>query len=200
MKRRSYKLVTAHDHPRHYSDGRIKEHILIAEKALGYELTSSHPVHHVDGKTRHNANGNLVICQDIAYHHLLHIRTRALRESGNANNRWCSICKTWDRPENIIDIGHNTGAHHDCKRKKDSEYYFSKKEAFRIKNARNYQLRKTRLDRLEGRQRGPITITEARIANERGDKATVQLYMEQYKKGGNGKDRLSGAGVGNQTQ
>ncbi len=183
MKRRSYKLVTAHDYPRHYSDGRIKEHILIAEKALGHALTSDHPVHHADGKTRHNVNSNLVICQDIAYHHLLHVRTRALRESGNANNRWCSICKTWDRPENIIDIGHNTGAHHDCKKMKDSAYYFSKREAFKIKNARNYLLRKQR-----------------QSANERGDKATVQLYTEQFRKGGNDKDRKSGAGRESATQ
>lgn len=43
---------------------------------------------------------------------------------------------------------------------------------------------------LTGRPRGPITMTEARLANERGDKATVQAYYDQFLKGG--VDRLSG--------
>ena len=37
-----------------------------------------------------------------------------------------------------------------------------------------------RLDRLEGRPRGPISMTEARLAKERGDKATVKrFYMQE---------------------
>lgn len=41
-----------------------------------------------------------------------------------------------------------------------------------------------RLDLLTGKPRGPITMTEYRLANERGDKATVQRYLAQFKKGG----------------
>lgn len=50
-----------------------------------------------------------------------------------------------------------------------------------------------RLDLLAGKQRGPITMTEARLACERGDKATVQRYLRQFEKEGHGKDG-SGAG------
>jgi len=31
-----------------------------------------------------------------------------------------------------------------------------------------------------GKPRGPISMTEARLANERGDKATVELFNRQY--------------------
>jgi hypothetical protein len=37
-----------------------------------------------------------------------------------------------------------------------------------------------RLDLIDGRPRGPITMREARLANERGDKATLQLYYRQF--------------------
>lgn len=39
-----------------------------------------------------------------------------------------------------------------------------------------------RFDLLIGKPRGPITMTEARLANERGDKATVKRYLDQFKK------------------
>ena len=39
-----------------------------------------------------------------------------------------------------------------------------------------------RLDLIEGRPRGPISMTEARLANERGDKATLQRYLQQFSK------------------
>jgi hypothetical protein len=41
-----------------------------------------------------------------------------------------------------------------------------------------------RLDLLTGKPRGPISMTEARLANERGDKATVQRYLRQFEKQG----------------
>ena len=44
-----------------------------------------------------------------------------------------------------------------------------------------------RLDLLEGRPRGPITLTEARLAKERGDKATVKrFYMQESERLRNG--------------
>lgn len=56
-----------------------------------------------------------------------------------------------------------------------------------------------RLDLLEGRPRGPISMTEARLACERKDKATMRLYLEQFEKGGDGKDSvLCGVSSGNQ--
>jgi hypothetical protein len=76
-------------------------HRAIAEKALGKPLPEKAEIHHVDNNGRNNENTNLVICKDKAYHKLLHIRTSALKESGNANNRKCKICKEWDSTENL---------------------------------------------------------------------------------------------------
>ncbi len=53
----------------------------------------------------------------------------------------------------------------------------SKEELFNM-----YMELRERLDLIEGRPRGPITMREARLANERGDKATLQQYYRQFEK------------------
>jgi hypothetical protein len=60
------------------TNGYVLEHIIVAEKALGRPLEEKHPVHHFDLNRANNANSNLVICEDEAYHKLLHQRQRAL--------------------------------------------------------------------------------------------------------------------------
>lgn len=73
--------------------GRILQHVEIAEKALGRRLPKGAQVHHVDGNKRNNATSNLVICQDGAYHQLLHVRTRIVRAGGNPNTqKICTKC------------------------------------------------------------------------------------------------------------
>ena len=70
-------------------------HRLIAAEALGHPLLKGAEVHHVDGDKANNAHRNLVICQDRAYHLLLHARARILRAGGNPNTqRICVDCKT----------------------------------------------------------------------------------------------------------
>ena len=70
------------------------EHILIAERALGRYLPDGAEIHHVDENKRNNANRNLVICQDSAYHKLLHVRTRVLKAGGDPDTeRICSLGK-----------------------------------------------------------------------------------------------------------
>ena len=69
-------------------------HVTIAEGALGHSLPVGAEVHHVDENKSNNRNSNLVICQDHAYHSLLHVRARVLRAGGDPNTqRICADCK-----------------------------------------------------------------------------------------------------------
>lgn len=83
-------------------NGEYKRHARAkATKALGKSLPRKSIVHHFDGTKNNDKNGNLVLCQDQAYHLLLHIRERAYRDCGNPNFLKCRICKKYDDPENL---------------------------------------------------------------------------------------------------
>ena len=67
-------------------------HRLRAVRALGRPLPSNAIVHHADGSRHENAP--LVICQDAAYHGLLHARMRVKAAGGNPNtDGYCRECK-----------------------------------------------------------------------------------------------------------
>lgn len=110
--RRGYVYVLRPDHPDADRHGYVCEHVLKAEKALGKSLPAGVEVHHVNERRADNRNVNLVVCQDHAYHVLLHIRTRALKACGNANWRQCKYCKVWDDPANLTNVGHYRAARH----------------------------------------------------------------------------------------
>jgi hypothetical protein len=98
---RGYVLISRAEHPRADTHGYVPEHVLIAETALGRSLAAAHPVHHVDECRSNNVGGNLVICEDAAYHKLLHRRARAFAACGSAGARSCHICKSYDRQSDI---------------------------------------------------------------------------------------------------
>ncbi len=97
-----YVGIRDQDHPRAIAGGYVLAHVLMAEHALRHPLPEGAPVHHVNGTVNDNRPGNLVICQDQAYHMLLHQRQRALKACGNANWRKCSICKQYDDPSALV--------------------------------------------------------------------------------------------------
>lgn len=90
------------------------EHRILAQRVLGRPLPPKAEVHHVDGDRNNNTPSNLVICPDHAYHALLHLRTEALKATGNANSRKCTFCKRWDVPENLIATRQNSARHRAC--------------------------------------------------------------------------------------
>jgi hypothetical protein len=80
---------------------RRKRSIVVAERAMGKPLPKGAHVHHVNEIKTDDRNENLVVCQDAKYHQLLHVRARALRDTGDANMIRCRYCKEYDRPENM---------------------------------------------------------------------------------------------------
>ena len=82
---------------------RVCEHRLIAEEVIGGELPDGAQVHHVNGDKADNRKKNLVICEDDAYHKLLHRRQAALDECGNPNYVWCDLCSSWGPKESMLE-------------------------------------------------------------------------------------------------
>ncbi len=90
-------------------------HRIRAERALGKPLPVTAHVHHVDRDMK-SLTPRLVICQDAAYHALLHIRTRAKEAGGNPNTeKFCGICNTV-KPQTDFSPKANTldGRHCEC--------------------------------------------------------------------------------------
>lgn len=93
-----YVMIYLPEHKRAMTNGYVREHLVIAEKAIGRELPSGVQVHHA-GKS--SDNSQLVICQNQEFHKLLHIREKALSECGDANKRKCKFCHKYDHVENL---------------------------------------------------------------------------------------------------
>ena len=109
-------------HPRAGKNGYVYDHILVVEAALGHYLPLSAEVHHVNEKKGENVGGNLVACNDRAYHGLLHQRTRALDACGDANALRCHLCSKYDRQEEIRITSQGRPLHLSCRRKYHRDY------------------------------------------------------------------------------
>ena len=89
-----YKQRYLKDHPRACGKGVVYDHVIVAEAVLGKYLPDGAQIHHVDGVKTNNAHSNLVICQDAAYHSLLHVRQRVLQAGGDPNaEKICATCQ-----------------------------------------------------------------------------------------------------------
>jgi HNH endonuclease len=79
----------------------VREHIAVAERALGRKLPPGAVVHHMDENPRNNDPSNLVICPSQAYHIELHARMRAMAATGDPDQRPCRRCKQHDQVGNL---------------------------------------------------------------------------------------------------
>jgi HNH endonuclease len=86
------------NHPRADSKGYVREHIVVVERAIGKPLNAGAIIHHLNGDARDNKPQNLVVCENQAYHLLLHARQRAFIACGNANFKRCKRCKEYSDP------------------------------------------------------------------------------------------------------
>lgn len=90
-------------------------HRLRAEKALGKPLPPQAIVHHADGSQHEDAP--LVICQDSAYHKLLHYRMRVKAAGGDPKTQ--KVCSRCQAPKNFSEFyksaGCTYGLGHRCK-------------------------------------------------------------------------------------
>ncbi len=122
-----YRLKRARGHPRAFGQwySYIYEHVWVAEHALGHMLPEDAQVHHVNGNKADNRNENLVICENAAYHKLLHRRELAYRATGNANMLKCRFCHQWDMPKNLLRISTrpSVGFHAKCNQQNCAERY-----------------------------------------------------------------------------
>jgi hypothetical protein len=91
-----------------------REHVIVAERAIGHRLPKGAIVHHVNGIRTDNRNSNLVVCPNDSYHQLLHVRQRALAACGNANFRKCDYCPKYDDPSIMKSHG-NRYFHPECR-------------------------------------------------------------------------------------
>jgi hypothetical protein len=89
-------------HPRANSRGYVRESILVAEQAIEIEMPTDAVVHHWDRDPQNNKPSNLLICQDQAYHRIIHRRMLAMEACGHPEWLKCIFCGIYSPPAELV--------------------------------------------------------------------------------------------------
>lgn len=165
------KIFGMQSHPRATKSGKygafVYEHVLIAEKAIGRLLESSHPVHHHNEIRSDNRNQNLVICEDQGYHMLLHVRAKVVARGGDPNtHKICFQCDSIKAKEEFPQLlSSPDGRFRKCKACHNGDRQTRRWLAPRLRPYRAIMTRETESAILERSLSG---LTQAAIATEFG--------------------------------
>jgi hypothetical protein len=85
-------------------------------KLLGYKA-----------EIHHHSTGEIVVCEDRAYHMLLHQRTDALRACGHVDWKKCTYCEKYDSPSNLVIRKNGEICHKKCKNEYNQIYRLRQK-------------------------------------------------------------------------
>ena len=119
-----YHQVKTPGHPDADCEGYVMTHRLVAERVIGHVLPTRAVVHHRDGNKGNNTPSNLVICEDDAYHLLLHQRIRAMKACGDVHAHRCWLCGVWEN--SVLKLG-NECAHRLCRQQYDRQRYLKRR-------------------------------------------------------------------------
>lgn len=91
-----------------------RPHVHVAERIMGKRLPIGAVVHHYNENRKDNSPPNLVVCQDQAYHLLLHARKRIRDAGGNPNtDKICGRCEKV-KPKTEFHLSPNKGDGYRC--------------------------------------------------------------------------------------
>lgn len=118
-----YRIMFDPTHPCADRYGYVLEHVAVASQVLGRPLPPRAQVHHINGDKLDNRPANLVICENRAYHMLLHQRQAAIAARYPAHWRRCAYCSVYDDPTAMVYHGARSVVHAACQRQYQRERY-----------------------------------------------------------------------------